>query len=164
MEVKEVVKSLLANGAKKIDGIKVKNVTISVEENYTRCHLSINKEVDGYVLQEDGTYTKGNVKGIFTSLFSLASILKDNEDAAFAANHIINNPNTIGVVLSGATVTIVQEPIIAGQVRKNPWSDNPKAKEETFDHDTIINHVVDIELSSFGIKQLEKLAEKLMGF
>ena len=70
MEVKEVVRNLLASGAKKVADIKVTNVTVKALDTYVRVALTLDRKVEGYVLNEaDGTYAIGEVKVIFVSLY-----------------------------------------------------------------------------------------------
>lgn len=162
MEKKEVMQSLLKNGAELVKDLKVKNVTVTPQENYVRVALTLDKKVKGMVSEDGVNYTEGETNVIFVSLYSITSILKDNDDAAFAVNHLIKNPDSMSVVLSRATIDIIQEQVVAGQEYKNPWSDS--AEPVVFDHDTIINHIVDIKLSDFAVKKLDKLADSLLGF
>lgn len=164
MEVKEVVRNLLASGAKKVSDIKVTNVTVKALDTYVRVALTLDKKVEGYVLNEtDGTYSAGEVKVVFVSLYSLLSMLKQDEDTAFAANHVANHPETIALILSGAKIELIQQPVIAGEEYRNPWSDREDAEATVFEHDTIINHVVSVEVSKFGEKALDKLMDKMLG-
>lgn len=164
MEVKEVVRALLASGAKKVTDVKVTNVTVKALDTYVRVALTLDKKVEGYVLNEaDGTYSTGEVKVIFVSLYSLLSMLKQDEDTAFAANHVANHPETIALILSGARIDIIQQPVVAGEEYRNPWSDRDDVEATVFEHDTILNHVVSIEVSKFGEKALDKLMDKMLG-
>ena len=164
MEVKEVVKALLESGAKKVTDVKVTNVTVKALNTYVRVALTLDKKVEGYILNEaDGTYSAGEVKVIFVSLYSLLSILKQDEDTAFAANHVANHPETIALILSGARIDLIQQPVVAGEEYRNPWSDRSDAEATVFEHDTILNHVVSIEVSKFGEKALDKLMDKMLG-
>ena len=164
MEVKEVVKALLESGAKKVTDVKVTNVTVKALNTYVRVALTLDKKVEGYVLNEaDGTYSTGEVKVIFVSLYSLLSMLKQDEDTAFAANHVANHPETIALILSGARIDLIQQPVVAGEEYRNPWSDRSDAEATVFEHDTILNHVVSIEVSKFGEKALDKLMDKMLG-
>lgn len=162
MEKKEIINGLLKNGAKSVNGLKVKNVTVTVLENYTRLGLTLDKPVEGYVAKEDGTFEKGETSVIFVSAFAIASVLKDSDDAAFAANHLVEHPEAMNVILSRATIDIIQEPVASGQEYRNPWSSNTDAT--VFDHDTIINHLTGIKLSDFGMKKLDTLADRMLGF
>lgn len=162
MEKKEVIAELLKNGATRVNGLKVRNVSVTHCENYVRVSLTLDKPVKGMVTKDNGvTYEEGETNVIFVSLYGITSILKDNDEAAFAANHIIENPDALMVVLSRATINILQEPVKTGEEYKNPWSTNAEAT--VFDHDTIINHVIDITLSDFGIRKLDRIADSLLG-
>ena len=164
MEVKEVVKTLLEGGAKKISDVKISNVTVKALDTYVRVALTLDRKVEGYVLNEsDGTYAAGEVKVIFVSLYSLLSMLKQSEEAAFAANHVANHPESIGLILSGARIDLVQQHVVAGEEYRNVWSDKVDIEATVFDHDTILNHVVSIEVSKFGEKALDKLMDKMLG-
>lgn len=163
MEKREIINNLIKNGAKEVKNLKVKNVTISILENYTRLGLTLDKPVEGYVANEDGTYDKGETNVIFVSAFAIASVLKDSDDTAFAANHLVENPQAMQVLLSRATIDIIQEPVESGQEYRNPWSTN-EDNATVFDHDTIINHLTSIKLSEFGMKKLDVLADKMLGF
>ena len=164
MEVKEVVKVLLEGGAKKVSDLKVTSVKLKDMDTYMRVSLSLDKPVSGYILnEEDGTYSAGDVKTIFVSLYSLLSMLKQDEETAFAANHVANHPETIALILSGARIDLIQQPVVAGEEYKNPWSDRSDAEASIFDHDTIINHVVSVEVGKFGEKALDKLMDKMLG-
>lgn len=163
MDKKEIINGLLSNGAKKVDNLKVKNVTVTVLENYTRLGLTLDKEVDGYVAQPDGTYKKDKTNVIFVSAFAVSSVLKDKDEVAFAANHLVEHPEAMNIILSRATITILQEPVASGTEYRNPWSSNTD-NASVFDHDTIINHMIDVNLSEFAIKKLDTLADKMLGF
>ena len=163
MEKREIINGLLKNGSKEVKGLKVKNVTVTILENYTRLGLTLDKAVEGYVAKEDGTFEKGETNVIFVSAFAVASVLKDSDDTAFAANHLVEHPEAMNVLLSRATIDIIQEPVVSGQEYRNPWSNNDD-NATVFDHDTIINHLTSIKLSDFGMKKLDKLADMMLGF
>ena len=163
MEKREIINNLLRNGANEVKGLKVKNVTVNVLETYTRLGLTLDKPVKGYVAKEDGTFEPGETNVIFISSFAVASILKDNDECAFAANHLVEHPEALNVILSRAKIDIIQEPVTAGTEYKNPWSSN-QDNATVFDHDTIINHLTSIELSEFSLKKLDKLADMMLGF
>ena len=163
MEKKEIINGLLKNGAKEVKNLKVKNVTVTILENYTRLGLTLDTPVKGYVAQEDGTFAEGETNVIFVSAFAVASVLKDNDDVAFAANHLVEHPEAMNVILSRAKIDIIQEPVVSGQEYRNPWSNNAD-NATVFDHDTIINHMINITLSDFAIRKLDTLADKMLGF
>jgi hypothetical protein len=163
MEKKNVIESLIKAGAKSVKNLKVKNVNVVPQENYVRVSLSVDKPIRGFVAQEDGTYKEGESKVIFVSLFSIVAQLRDDENASFAVNHILSHPEAVTVLLSGAQLNILQEDVAAGQEYKNPWSEKEDAVTTTFDHDTIINHIVDVKMNERAYKMLEKLADAMLG-
>lgn len=162
MEKKEIIAELLKNGGVQVKGLKVKNVTVTRCENYVRLGITLDKPVKGMVTKDNGvTYEEGETNVIFVSLYSITSLLKDNDDAAFAANHLVEHPEAMSIVLSRASLNIIQETVEAGTEYKNPWSTNAEAT--VFDHKTIITHVTDVTLSDFAVRKLDKLADSLLG-
>lgn len=162
MERKEIIAELLKNGGKSVKDLKVKNVTVTRCENYVRLGITLDKPVIGMVTKDNGaTYEEGETNVIFVSLYSITSLLKDDDNAAFAANHLVEHPDSMSIVLSRATLNIIQETVEAGTEYKNPWSDNAEAT--VFDHKTIITHVIEVNLSDFAIRKLDKLADSLLG-
>lgn len=159
---KEIINEMLKNGAKQIANITVKNVTVKQMDAYTRLGLSLDTEVDGYRADENGEYQEAKTNIIFVSSFAIASVLKDDENAAFAANHLVNNPDALGIILSRAKITIVQQTVGADEEYVNPFASSGEAT--VFGHPVIINHVVDIKLSDFGLKKLDRLADLMLGF
>ena len=162
MKNEEIVAQLIKEGAKEVKNVIVKNVTVTPMNEYVRLGLTLDKEVDGYKAEEDGTYTPSKVKVIFVSAFRISALLKEDDNAAFAANHLLKHPDALAMILSRAQINILQQPVKAGEEYKNPFNDNADAT--TFDHDTIINHITNIKLSDFGMKRLDKLADMMLGF
>lgn len=162
MEKKEIIAELLKNGGKSVKNLKVKNVTVTRCENYVRLGITLEKPVMGMVTKDNGvTYEEGETNVIFVSLYSITSLLKDNDDAAFAVNHLVEHPEAMTIILSRASLNIIQEIVEAGVEYKNPWSTNTEAT--VFDHKVIIPHVIDVSLSEFAIRKLDKLADSLLG-
>lgn len=162
MEKKEIIAQLMNEGATPVKNLKVKNVTVAPQENYVRIAFTLDKNVKGMLSKEDGvTYEEGDTNVIFISLYSITSLLKDDDDAAFAVNHIIDNPDSMSVIMSRAIINILQQKVEKGNPYKNPWSES--AEEVVFDHDVIINHLTDITLSPFAIRKLDKIADSLLG-
>ena len=162
MKNEEIIAQLIKEGAKEVKNVTVKNVTVTPMNEYVRLGLTLDKEVDGYKAEEDGTYTPSKVKVIFVSAFTIAALLKEDDDAAFAANHLLKHPDALAMIMSRAQINILQQSVKAGEEYKNPFSDN--ADVTAFDHDVIINHITEIKLSDFGMKRLDKLADMMLGF
>ena len=162
MKNEEIIAQLIKEGAKEVKNVTIKNVTVTPMNEYVRLGLTLDKEVDGYKAEEDGTYTPSKVKVIFVSAFTIAALLKEDDDAAFAANHLLKHPDALAMIMSRAQINILQQSVKAGEEYKNPFSDN--ADVTAFDHDVIINHITNIKLSDFGIKRLDRLADMMLGF
>ena len=161
MNIIEIIAQLIKKGAKEVKNVTVKNVTVTPMNEYVRLGLILDKEVDGYKIEDDGTYTPSKVKVIFVSAFTIAALLKEDDNAAFAANHLLKHPDALAMILSRAQINILQQPVKAGEEYKNPFNDNADAT--TFNHDVIINHITEIKLSDFGMKRLDRLADMMLG-
>ena len=161
MNKQQVIELLAKNGAKTIKGLKIRNVNTKIEEEYIRVSLTLDKEVDGYVSKPDTTeFEKGKTNVVFLSLYSITAILKESDDYAFLASYVLEHPNTIKVLLSGAFIDIMQEEVAEGQEYVNPWSSDNKTT--LFDHSTIINHLINIKLGPLGDKTVERVFDKMI--
>lgn len=157
----EVVKSLVKAGNKIEKDLTVKNVNVKVMENYIRLSLTINREIDGYVTTDvDGVYEEGKTNVIFVSAFSINALLKEDNKTAFAANHLLEHPMAYEPLLSYAKITVVQERIDEGTEYANPFSD---AEPQTIDHNTIVNHIIKLELDEMALNDLKDLRKGMMG-
>lgn len=162
MDQKAVIKNLLANKDNvEVKGVKVINAKVAKQDNYVRVSATLDKEVDGYLAQEDGTYTLGKTNVIFFSMFSVTAQLKQSEDTAFCADYLLEHPEALRVLMSYATITIIQEKVKSGTEYKNPFSED--AKSQTFDHDSIINHLCRVEFTERAMEKLDKISDKLLG-
>lgn len=109
-----------------VKNIKIRNINITELENYDRVAITLQENVKGYVVDEDGiTYKEGEVKTIFISNYSIIANLRENDDVAFIGNWLVEHKKALNVVLSDATVDIIQEAVVQGQEYSNPFSDNP---------------------------------------
>lgn len=161
---KEIINALIKNGAKKIADLKVKNVTITPMDEYTRVSLSVDKDIPAFRDNGTGVFEEGTSNIVFTTPFAIGSIMKDIPEASFAANHIVEHPAALQVILAGASVDIISERVPQGTPYVNPFSTKEEKEETIFDHDVYINYIVDIYFSDFGIKKLDKMADLLLGF
>lgn len=159
--LKEAVSTLLKNGAKRVDNLVINNVNVTALESYTRIALTLDKPIEGYIKNDDDTFEKGETNVIFVSLYSLNSVMRENDDLAFAVNEISKHPEALQVILSHAKVSVIQESVVAGAVRTNPFTE--KQDEDVMDHDAIFNHVVKIELGERGLKAIAKIEDKMLG-
>lgn len=159
---KQVVAELLAKGCNKIAGIRVRSSIVTPKDNYVMVSLSLERGIPGYVSDGEGVFTKGETATVFASSYSIASVLKDNDETAWAANQLIQNPKGLEVILAGAKIDLVQEEVAADEIYKNPFSSS-NVDGQSLGHDTIINHVVKIEICQKAKQMLNMLAMNMMG-
>lgn len=159
---KQVVAELLAKGCNKIAGIRVRSSIVTPKDNYVMVSLSLERGIPGYVSDGEGVFTKGETATVFASSYSIASVLKDSDETAWAANQLIQNPKGLEVILAGSKIDIVQEEVAADEIYKNPFSSSD-VDGQSLGHDTIINHVVKIEICQKAKQMLNMLAMNMMG-
>ena len=162
---KDIIKDLIAAGARRYNGLRIKNVKFSEEDNYTRVTLVVHPTIPGMISKDGGlTWEPGMTNNIFTSTFALAGMLKEDEEKSWLANTLSENPQALNIILNGGSVDVIQHTVKAGVPYKNPFSTREDATETTFDHDTIINYVVGFSYGKTGAKFADVLAVKMMGF
>lgn len=159
---KQVVAELLAKGCNKIAGIRVRSSIVTPKDNYVMVSLSLERGIPGYVSDADGVFTKGETATVFASSYSIASVLKDSDETAWAANQLIQNPKGLEVILAGSKIDIVQEEVTADEIYKNPFASSD-SEGAALGHDTIINHIVKIEICPKAKQMLNMLAMNMMG-
>lgn len=160
MELKDFITTTVKNGGSVVK-VVVKNINVTSFENYIRLGLTLDRPIKGYVSNEDGSYKLDTTKVIFISLFSFTALFKQKDDIAFVSNHLLANPQAAQVLLSNAKIEVLQQPVKAGESYTNPFSET--ANEVVFDHDTIINHLIDFSLTDRAMALVDKLALSLMG-
>lgn len=160
---KAAIKELLANGGKLIKGIKVKNSIATEKDNYVMVSFTLGQDVDGYAADANGIFAPAERNIIFSSVFAICGMLKEDDELSWISNHLLTHPNIINMLFNGGTIDIIQLPIVAGQPYHNPFSTR-NDNETVFDHDTIINHVIGVKFGKTGQKVADKLMDKLLGF
>lgn len=159
--LEEAKSTMLKRGAKRVNNVVVNNVTVKECENYTRIALTLDKPVEGYVDDGNGGYVKGETNVIFVSLFSIAAMMRENDELACIVNELVAHPHSLEILLSRSTISLIQEPVKAGEVRVNPFTE--KEDESVPDHDCIFNHITDVKLGKMGEIGLEKIVNKMLG-
>lgn len=162
MDRKQVIRQLKSEGAKEVKNLTVKNVTVTIMDEYVRLGLTLDKDVEGMRQDENGEYQEDTTNVIFASTFTIASILKDDEEAAFAANHLVENPKGFAVVLSRASIDILQQKVAKDTEYVNPFASDD-SETTSFDHDVVINHISNIKIGKRGHQALEKILDVMLG-
>lgn len=139
----------------------VRNINVKDMTTWQRVSITLNAPVKGYVADDDGNYSEGEVNVIFVSSYSVVAAFRNNPKTAFAGNYIAEHPNCLQVLLSGAKIEVVQEAVSEGKEYINPWSSNPTPVP--VEHDSYYNHITDIiELSDVSVELLKELARMIM--
>lgn len=157
----DAVAALRKSGATS-ETVTIMNVTVKDCGNWTRVVLTLDKEVMGYVADEDGEYKKGKTRVVSTSLYSIAGVLKNTDDTRAIASYVVDHPTALQILLSSAKGELLQEEIAANATYTNYFTGEEVENES--DHDSIFNHLVSIALSDKGLRAVEKIEDKLLGF
>jgi len=160
-----VIKGILANGGKRINGIRVKNVNVTEKDNYVMVSFTLGSEIRGFISDDNGaTFKEGKTVTLFTSLYAIAGAMKEDEDLSWMANALLQHPEALNLILNGATIDIVQQDVSQGVEYRNPFTTQQEVEGNVYDHDVIINNVVKFKLGNTGLRFADKLADKLLGW
>lgn len=164
--VKDIIRNLIADGATRVNKLRIKNVNFDEDhekKDYCRVSLTLDRAVEGYVSKDNGaTFERGMTNIIWTSTFALGATLKESEDNAWLANPIVQRPQALNLILSGATIDIIQREYSKGSSIVNPFSTNTEKVWPIAAHDTIISDVIDIKLSKTGEKMAMRMADAIL--
>lgn len=160
-----IIKTLVNNGAKRINALKIKNVNVSEETNYVRVSLTLTAPIPAYIRNEEtGKFELGYSNVLFTSLYAISGALKEDEELGWMGNALLSNPNALNLILNGGTVDIIQQNVAENSEYINPFSFSDSAKTTIYDHDTIINHCIRFKLGKTGKEMSMMMAKSMMGF
>lgn len=174
MDTKKVVAELLKNGAKKFENIKVKNVNVKAFDNYCRLSLTCDKSIPFLRTKDDGTQETIESNVIITTTYAIGALLRNDEDASAVLSDLMEVKVTtvndvevakskLSVILSGATIDIVQEDVATGTEYHNPFSSDTESKSDALDHDIKVNHIINLELSERNKRRVAAMADKILG-
>lgn len=158
----EIVDKLLKDKENRVyRGLMVKNVIKKdSDEDYTRVTLVVNSAIPGYIPQEDGSYKRGTTNNIYTTSYAISAVLKQNEDTAMMGNYVVNHPEIIPILLSGATINVIQTDVKEGAEYYNPFSTRENAEPYIGQHDFIVNNIYSLKLGKMGERYIDKLLDK----
>lgn len=156
----DAVAALRKSGAKS-ENITICNVTVTDCKNWTRIALTLDKEVDGAVCDQEGNWSIGKTRVVFISLYSIIGLFKNTNDTLAVASYIANHPTALQVILINAKGELLQQEVKAHATYVNAFT-GEKIEHES-DHDSLFNHLVSIELSDKGLRAVEKIEDKLLG-
>lgn len=161
MTNQEIINQLKKAGCKEVKGLIIRGVTVTPKENSTQIGLTVDQEVDAYLVdKETREIVLKQSSLIFTNTYQLGGVLRDNEEASFAVNYMIEHPKSFEAIMSKAEIDILQQDVKAEEKYINPFSSNPT--ETTFDHDIIINYITNVKIGKLGLKGLDKLFNNML--
>lgn len=155
----EIVKDLIAKGARKYSAIKVKNVVITEQDNYDRITFVLRKDIPAYVSEDNGnTYVEGTNNLVYSSAFAIGGLLKESDELAWLADYVVKAPEIATNLFCGATITILQERVDGDKPYVRPFSADA-TPSDPFGHDTYVNHIIGVEFGPSGESFMQLLAE-----
>ena len=158
-----IIKGIIAAGGKKLPGIRVKNANFTEKDNYTMVSFTLANKVRGYVRDEEtGVYKEGMTNVIFTSLFAICGALKEDDEKAWIANHLLNHLTALPLLFAGSTIDIVQTEVAAGVTYRNPFSTRDNVEGVSYDYETIINNVIKVRFGKMGEIAASRLMDKML--
>lgn len=164
--IKDIIRNLIADGAKRVNKLRIKNVNIDndyEDKNYCRISFTLDRPVEGYVSNDRGiTFERGMTSLVYTSTFAIGATLKETEEYAWLANHIVEKPKALQLILSGATIDILQREVPKGTPAVNPFSKQTDKDWKIYDHDMIVNDIISITLGKTGEKMAMTLANAIL--
>lgn len=126
--------------------VKVKTAKVTEMTGYFMVNLTVNKELRAMV--SDGEdFVEGTRNIVFSSNFALGGVIKNTDNIAWIGNSLVENAKVFEAIMAGATIDIVNQPVSAGEIYKNPFS-TTNAEGSRFEHDTFINHIVGIRVNN----------------
>lgn len=142
--------------------IKVRNVTVDTnEDGYSFVNFATDRPIKSNVLK-DNVWQVGEIKVVRVSIFAVAAVLKEDEITAILANDIVRQPKIAEKLLSGATITVLQRMVNAGEEYRNPFTTNSEVAPVVYDHQWFANYTTHIELGVFGKKVIDNLANAMV--
>ena len=160
IQFNDAVASLRKTGATS-ETVTIVNVTVTDCKNWTRIALTLNREVDGPVCDSEGNWSMGKTRVVFLSLYSVLSTLKNTNETLAITGHIADNPTSLQIILCGAKVELLQQEVKAHATYVNAFTG--EEVEHEADHDSLFNHIVDVEFTDKGLRAIEKIEDKLLG-
>lgn len=160
-----IIRKLIASGAKRINSVRIKNVNVTEKDNYVMVSFTLAAAIKGFTTNDGGaTYEEGTTNTMYTSLFAITGALKEDEELGWMANGLLEKPDALNLILNGATVDILQQEVEAGEEYKNPFTTKSEVEAQVYDHRVIINNVIGFKLGTTGKRMADRLADKMLGF
>jgi hypothetical protein len=151
-----IVKELLASGnARRINGLRVKNVVATALDNHTLLTFVIKEEILGDVnTGEVDVFDKpilaiGKTHNVQTSTYAVAGAMKDcSPKLAIFANEVVDKPAIATRLFAGGSIDVVMQYVPKDTDYVNPFASS--ATPVRFERDKMIHHVIGLTLGEVG--------------
>lgn len=170
IDVKKVADKLVRLGAKRINNCVVRSASVIERDSYNTIVLRLNTNVPMMVRKEleDGTevWERGESNTVFITSISLNAVLGYNPELAAIRRYLLEEPEDLEMLLSYATVDVIQESVTAGTDDEgnpftyvNPFSEN--GTERVIEHDSWYTHLINIDLGDTGYDIVDDIKDAL---
>ena len=163
----DIIRGLITDGWKRLRNLPIRNVRVTSMDNYTRlCFLTNNPIIPRYMSNEDtGEWKLVQDNKIFTSLYSVIGVMRDDAELSIVCNAILENPTAITALVGGGQLDVIYKEFSEGDTFTNPFATD--ADEIVFEHDTVITLVTGVTPGSIGRRIVDNgiaaLGAKLFG-
>lgn len=158
MLIEEICKELESKGYSRINNIIVLSARVIDENKNALIELTLADNVKGINSKQE----KINTNVIYSSVYHLAKVIRENEQIAFAYNSLVERPKGFEVIMKGTQIDLIQQFVTAGELYKYPFTEK-EIEGVVFEKDMIINHVVKLSPSNLTLELLDQLALKMLG-
>lgn len=158
----DAVKALTAKtGATRVNGLVVKSVWVKELEKRTLVTLEVNQKLDKFVKnKETEEYELGKVSSVYVTLGGIMNAIKENKKLSMIWQHFVEHPKALMVMLDGATIDVIQEPVTSGNEYINEFTGENKGPVE---HDDVYHHVVRIDVGEVGKMMIPAILNDILG-
>lgn len=141
---------------KRWNGLVIKRISFDEKANYTQVNITLNKKIPS----TSQYAVDGKHKTLYTNTFAIASVIRELP-FAWLASHVIDEPECMEQILTGATIDIIQVFTPENEGFVNPFSTKANHDVYVSEEDTIRDFVVNIKLSNMGMTYLMEYARDL---
>lgn len=166
MSVNEICQEAVKNGGKIVKSVKIEDAVVSIDDaaEDKPAQVTIKFEepcVKAFVANEDGVFKEKVVDYIVVRTYAISGLFKKARKG-YLGRYIVRKPTALELLLPGAEVDILQQPLAANHWYYNPFSTKETTTARRYATDRIINNVVGIVFDAQGKRQIEKIEDKLL--
>lgn len=166
MSVNEICQEAVKNGGKIVKSVKIEDAVVSIDETAEDkpAQVTIKFEepcVKAFIANEDGVFEEKVVDFIVVRTYAISGLFKKARKG-YLGRYIVRKPTALELLLPGAEVDILQQPLAANTWYYNPFSTKENTTARRYATDRIINNIVGIVFDAQGKRQIEKIEDKLL--